>query len=187
MHSSRFKVGQRGGRGSRSGDERPVGVRIRKFRPKDLPAIVAIEASTFAFPWTRAAFLSIAYSAWGIRGEVLVAELVEDRAGAERGEEIVGYTCLNWRGGMGHILNLAVSKPFRSRRIGESLLVSALKRFASSGVREVVLEVRRSNAVAINLYTKHGFVVHHVEHSYYPDGEDALVMVKRLDAAKKKP
>jgi ribosomal-protein-alanine N-acetyltransferase len=45
----------------------------------------------------------------------------------------------------------------------------------------VTLEVRRSNAVAIRLYERHGFTTVGVRRGYYAeDDEDALVMICTL-------
>ncbi len=48
-------------------------------------------------------------------------------------------------------------------------------------MRHVLLEVRRSNASAIALYRRLGFVAMGVRARYYPDDEDAVEMVLRLD------
>jgi ribosomal-protein-alanine N-acetyltransferase len=42
------------------------------------------------------------------------------------------------------------------------------------------LEVREHNQPAISLYQKFGFETMYVRKGYYPDGENALVMVKKI-------
>ena len=150
---------------------------IRKFRDRDLPAIYEIEQEIFTPPWPRSAFLYIAKSGWGTRGEIL---LLEHRPPDSKPKP-VGYTCLMWEAGIGHILNLAIRKPFRGRKLGERLLVAGIQRLLEKGLSKAVLEVRSSNSIARELYEKHGFTLHHVQKGYYPDGEDGLVMVKPLD------
>ena len=49
-----------------------------------------------------------------------------------------------------------------------------------SGVERMFLEVRVSNAAAMLLYLKHGYVGRYVRPRYYGDGEDALIMEKPL-------
>ena len=44
----------------------------------------------------------------------------------------------------------------------------------------MTLEVRASNEAALNLYRKMGFIQVNVSKSYYPDGEDAIVMTLAL-------
>ncbi len=151
---------------------------IRKFRDRDLPAVYQIEQAIFTPPWPRSAFLYIAKSSWGTRGEILVLEHV---AAASK-PKLVGYACSTWEKGTGHILNLAVEKAFRGRKLGERLLGAVVNRFIEKELSIAVLEVRASNSIAIRLYEKHGFVVHHLEKAYYPDGEDGVVMVKPLKA-----
>jgi len=151
---------------------------IRKFRDRDLPCVYQIEQAIFTPPWPRSAFLYIAKSSWGTRGEILVLEHIV----ADSKPKLVGYACLMWEKGLGHLLNLAVEKPLRGRKLGERLLLAAINRFIEKELSTVVLEVRTSNSNAIRLYERHGFVVHHVQKAYYPDGEDGLVMVKPLQA-----
>ena len=174
---------------------------IRKFRDRDLPAVYEIEQEAFRSPWPRSAFLYLAKSRWGARGEILVVEhavadstpqqfksqksKVESQKSEVQGlaihnPQVVGYACLTWEKGLGHLLNLAVAKSFRQNKLGESLLVASIERFVEKDLSVAVLEVRRSNVKAFKLYEKHGFIVHHVEKAYYPDGEDGLVMVKPL-------
>ncbi|MBN1593400.1 MAG: GNAT family N-acetyltransferase [Candidatus Coatesbacteria bacterium] len=149
---------------------------IRKFRDRDLPAIYSLEQEVFEHPWPRSAFLYVAKSNWGRGGEIILME-----TNVENSPPIlVGYSCMTWEKGIGHILNLGVSKAFRAKKLGERLLLATLERFRDKKLSIAVLEVRISNTIAQRLYEKHGFQVHHVEMSYYPDGEDGLVMVLPL-------
>ena len=151
--------------------------KIRPFRGRDLPDVYRVEQETFPHPWSRSAFLFLAKSPGGFRGSVFVLE----HESANGDTELAGYVCLMREVGLGHILNLAVSKKFRGAGWGEQLLLHALDRFTKMNLSTAVLEVRKSNEAAIELYRKHAFSVHHVEKGYYPDGEDALVMVRPLD------
>ena len=47
-------------------------------------------------------------------------------------------------------------------------------------VETVTLEVRKSNDAAIKLYEKNGYEFVVEKKHYYPNGEDAVYMVKRL-------
>jgi [ribosomal protein S18]-alanine N-acetyltransferase len=82
-----------------------------------------------------------------------------------------------------HVLNVATRRDVRRRGIARTLLEHALRFACERGVRLVLLEVRRSNAGAIGLYRKLGFVAMGVRAKYYSDGEDAVEMVLRLDPA----
>jgi len=82
---------------------------------------------------------------------------------------------------VGHVISIAVLQEYRRRGIGSALMSEALKIFEEKyDVDSVYLEVRVSNQPAINMYEKFGFVKARIIRSYYRDGEDAYVMVKRL-------
>ena len=50
----------------------------------------------------------------------------------------------------------------------------------AAGARRMFLEVRVSNAAAMMLYLRAGYVGRYARPRYYGDGEDALVMEKKL-------
>jgi len=84
---------------------------------------------------------------------------------------------LGWRADdEAEILTLAVAKDSRGQGLGRALAVALLDRLRADGARSVSLEVRRSNAAALGLYTSLGFAPSHVRPRYYRDGEDALVL-----------
>jgi ribosomal-protein-alanine N-acetyltransferase len=81
-----------------------------------------------------------------------------------------------------HILNIATDPSVRRRGLGTSLMTVALEYAAQSGVRLVLLEVRRSNRDALRFYRRLGFSVMGVRPGYYADnGEDAIEMTLELD------
>jgi [ribosomal protein S18]-alanine N-acetyltransferase len=81
-----------------------------------------------------------------------------------------------------HVLNVAVSPPFRERGIATELMQTALAYAAEQGIRIVLLEVRRSNRPALRLYRKLDFSAMGVRPGYYGDnGEDAIEMVLAFD------
>lgn len=82
---------------------------------------------------------------------------------------------------VGHLVSIAVLAPYRNRGIGSRLLAESIKIVRDIyGAVSMYLEVRVSNIVAINLYEKFGFKKVRIARSYYSDGEDAYIMVKRL-------
>ncbi|MCS7197116.1 MAG: GNAT family N-acetyltransferase [Candidatus Bipolaricaulota bacterium] len=164
--------------------------RIRRATAEDLERIFEIERFSFSTPWPR---------------EYLAQHLGDDGfVVLEYEGQIVGYTVvgvkipsfferLEWRtralltgeelrepAPVGHILNIAVDPRFRGRGLGQRLLEYALDYCRYLGARHVELEVRTSNAVAIRLYQKYGFVIRERLPYYYSDGEDAFVMVRKL-------
>jgi ribosomal-protein-alanine N-acetyltransferase len=51
----------------------------------------------------------------------------------------------------------------------------------SYGASEFFLEVRKTNEEAIAVYEKLGYTVRRVLRGYYRDGEDAYLMVKKVE------
>ncbi len=76
-----------------------------------------------------------------------------------------------------HIVSVGVRTDFRSRGIGELLLIGAIEQARKRRMKSVTLEVRTSNHIAQNLYAKYGFRNVGVRKAYYTDNhEDALIM-----------
>jgi ribosomal-protein-alanine N-acetyltransferase len=139
--------------------------RIRPAVLADAPALVAIERRCFGDPWSEASFREALSSAWNF---VLVAQ-------AARG--VMGYLVGREAGGIGEVLNLAVSPELRRRGVGEALLDAGLAAFRRSRMDEVFLEVRESNTSARALYARHGFRPVGQRSAYYRNPkEDALVL-----------
>ncbi len=67
---------------------------------------------------------------------------------------------------------------YRKRGQAKQLLGFMLNDLSDKGVNKILLEVRKSNAPAINLYEAFGFKVISKRKKYYQDGEDAFVMIK---------
>ena len=141
-------------------------VRIRDMYLTDLDRIVEIEARSFPTAWSRNAFQS------ELVENTFATYLVLDFHGT-----VVAY------GGMwiildeAHVTNVAVHPDFRGHHLGEAMMVGLMGRGKQLGACRMTLEVRRGNAVAINLYQKLGFVQLGVRRGYYTDTrEDALIM-----------
>jgi [ribosomal protein S18]-alanine N-acetyltransferase len=81
-----------------------------------------------------------------------------------------------------HVLTLATLADFRRRGLGRALMMHALDEARLRGTRLVLLEVRRSNQAAVELYRDLGFAIVGVRTRYYLDGEDAMEMGLVLDA-----
>ena len=93
------------------------------------------------------------------------------------GDEVVGYIITLNVPPETEIANIAVSPRFRRRQIGQLLLSQGIDRATERGSNIFYLEVRCSNAAAIGLYEKMGFVPIGIRKNYYKNPkEDALVM-----------
>ena len=78
------------------------------------------------------------------------------------------------------IETVCTDKEYRKQGLGTELILKAEKFLKEKNVNKIFLEVRVSNTPAINLYIKNGFNKISIRKKYYPDGEDAIVMVKEI-------
>ena len=75
--------------------------------------------------------------------------------------------------------NVAVNPLSRRKGIGEKIVRDILNRAYEKGVRDVFLEVRETNSVAIALYEKIGFKEEGIRKNFYDKPrENALIMWK---------
>ena len=74
------------------------------------------------------------------------------------------------------IMRIAIVPEFRGRGFSKALLARVIEHAKENGIKDVTLEVRKSNEVAINLYKSFGFTIEAIRKGYYPDGEDAVLM-----------
>ena len=103
---------------------------------------------------------------------------------AEVNNEIVGYILgIMQDAKHGNIASLAVSKNFRGRGIGKTLLVKSLVELKKSKL-SVTLHCRaNSNPIAKTLYEKFGFIVKETLKNYY-DTEDGYLMENKCNSTK---
>lgn len=90
-------------------------------------------------------------------------------------KDIIGYVLIVLEGEEAEIDSVAVRKNFEGKGIGSSLIEYSLKKLKETGVKRVLLEVKKTNTRAINLYAKFGFKPYRIRKGYY-DGVDAICM-----------
>ena len=163
-----------------------MGVHIRDARGDDLERIVEIERECYSIPWSLRAFRSLMGRS---DARVLIAEIPVDEDGEISSSDagmprVVGHGVLWHVEHEAELANLAVDLRYRRRGIATRLLEGLLAEAARTGVRSVVLEVRRSNDGAISLYERRGFRQIGVRRHYYErPREDALILRKLLSGA----
>ena len=98
---------------------------------------------------------------------------------AENGE-MIGFVAGDPRSseGVSWIATIAVDPRYQRRGIGRALLRACEEQ---TKLPRMKLTVRMSNEPAISLYEKEGYRSVDIWKRYYNDGEDGLVMEKRLD------
>ena len=94
---------------------------------------------------------------------------------------VLGYAGLHVAVDEGYIDNIAVREEYRRQGVGEALL-GAFIRFGREKLAFLTLEVRPSNAPAIQFYMKHGFAQVGRRKNYYSaPREDAILMTLEFD------
>lgn len=142
---------------------------IRQMQLQDVPAIAELEKLCFSDPWSEnsiASELDNRLSYW------LVAEVDGKIAGYVGSQSVLDAA---------DMMNLAVSPDYRQQGIGQALVNSLVHHLQENHVIALLLEVRVSNAPAIRLYEKLGFVQVGRRSKYYHNPrEDALILRKEL-------
>lgn len=137
---------------------------IKHFSTEYIKAVAEIERACFSSPWDEAA---------------LEAELNNPCSHlyvALDGEKAAGYAAVYCVCGEADIARVAVLSEYRRQGIATELL---LKSFAENGADCAFLDVRESNAAAINLYESLGFQRIGVRNNYYSDPTENAILMKR--------
>ncbi len=148
---------------------------------EDVPYVAALDETIFEDPQVTIEDRIVRFEEELARpfAVVLVAEQEMTVEALERNEDnIVGYLLAWSTFDEAHLLNIAVSEPSRRKGIAKQLLDAFLTHEKFRDLHLVVLEVRVSNEAAKKFYEKEGFVLSRTRRSYYPDGEDALELVR---------
>ena len=141
---------------------------IRPWLKSDNQAVENIERECFSDPWN----ISMIESTVSLAG--FIGYVVEDNG------EIVGYIGSSYIFEDGEILLVAVRGDYRRKGYAEKLILTLFETLKNRGVEHIFLEVRKSNLPAKKCYEKCGFSVIGERKRYYSDGEDALIMEKRI-------
>mgnify|MGYP002511013994 FL=1 len=140
----------------------------REMTAEDVPFISRLEEETFSMPWSADSFL-----------EMISKEDARYYVAEEDGRLLGGCGVL-MIAGEGNITNVAIAPEARNRGIGTALLRHLMAEGDREGLTAYTLEVRVSNAAAIHVYEKLGFVSAGVRPGFYEKPvEDALIFWKR--------
>lgn len=144
-------------------------ITVRKLLEEDIPRLAEIEAEAFSMPWSAQDFknlLSYSYCNY----VVAVAD-----------GQVAGCCGFSNVCGVANIDNVVVAADFRGKGIAQRMLRELLAAGEAEQVEAYTLEVRVSNAAAIHIYEKFGFVSEGIRPGFYErPAEDANIMWKRL-------
>ena len=143
----------------------------RRMTQEMLDSVMYVERRAFEFGWKRSTFrncLDLDFECW-------VFEV-----GSQRPVVTVAHAVLSVVVDAAELLNLTVDPSWQHHGLGRRLLRHLISRARILGATRITLEVRRSNYVAMSLYTSLGFEQVGVRKDYYQTRrarEDALVML----------
>lgn len=160
----------------RSRDLKVTPIRVREALESDIDRIIQIERS-----WQHLSHWSVsAYNRLlkpGSFAESFVAEI----EGCEKEVEIAGFVIFNIADRISEIYNIAVDRAHARSGVGADLMKTVLDNARRGGAHKVVLEVRKSNHIAITFYLRFGFSLAGERDNYYSNPvEDAYIMEKEL-------
>ena len=149
-------------------------MRIRLLCQGDLEGVVRIQnSSRLAAAWGEADYERLAGDPGGM---VLVAELEGSRLPV-----LLGFAAFHWLGEEAELWNLAVAPRHQRQGVAKALFEEARRRLLQTGVARIFLEVRASNAPALEFYRTAGFKTLMRRRDYYRNpSEDALVLSLNL-------
>ena len=140
---------------------------VRPMQFTDLEAVAVLEARAFTLPWSLAIFSG------QLARETGICLVCEDDS------RIVAYLIADMFVDVWHLMNLCVAQEVRRDHVASRLLEAYFAITERKGHRGHTLEVRVSNAPAIELYRSFGFISTGIRPGYYSDDrEDAVIMWK---------
>ena len=141
---------------------------IRYASSNDFDRIYEIEKRVFSNPWSKESIIK------ELDNYSKSLNLISEIDG-----QLMGYFFSHMISNEVHILNIAIDVSFQHRGNGEAFFNQIFKKYLEYA--NVFLEVKRTNLPAINLYHKFGFEEIDIRETYYSDGEDAVVMSRKVD------
>ena len=139
---------------------------ITEMTAAHVPQVAELERICFADPWSEKSVASELDNKWALW---LVA--VED-------DRVIGYIGSQTSIDETDVMNVAVHPDFRRRGIAESLIIRLVEELKNRGSHALMLEVRASNAPAIALYEKLGFLQVGCRKNYYRNHKEAALILR---------
>ncbi len=142
---------------------------VRPPQLGDVRALTEAELKCFSDPWPPQFFMS------EILADGRFNRLLIDPSG-----QMIAYLFCAWQYLDLHVLKVATLPDHRRAGLAKRLMFLAEDHAAEVGGETLTLEVRASNSAAVALYASLSYEQVGSRPSYYPDGEDAVLMTKRI-------
>ena len=143
-------------------------IEIRIALPADVDEVHALETRACPAPWRRDFFESELRASGRFN-------LVARRDGV-----VAGYLFAMWFFDEMHVNKIAVDEKERRKGIAADLMDKCIRFARANRIKSISLEVRKSNSGAQEFYKTLDFAPSYTRPRYYPDGEAAVVMMKKL-------
>ena len=148
-------------------------IRIRKAEANDIDAIADIEQQRFPHPWKKS------YLSDELSHDISYFYVAEDIVGSR----VAGYIIFWIVEDLLELHKIVSAEKYKKKGIGKKLFLFMLEMARQKKVKEVCLEVRKSNTEAIQLYESFHFQLVGTREDYYQDPmEDALIYRQTFDS-----
>lgn len=140
-------------------------LRADRISEQELEQIAGLEREIFSDAWSRKGLLDTFRQSGAV-----IFGVWEER-------EFAGYAILYFVLDEGEIPRIAVKEAFRRRGAASILFQKILEFCQKKGIDTLFLEVRESNAPALNFYRKCGFKENGIRKNFYTNpSEDAILL-----------
>lgn len=136
------------------------------MKEEDIRQVLKIENLSFLDPWTQRMYLAEIRER---KDSYFIVAKLEDR--------IIGYGGFWLVVDEAHLVNIAVHPDFRRQGIGAQIMQYMLNLAKQLGAKRATLEMRESNLIAQNFYSKFGFIACALRKKYYPDTQENAVIM----------
>lgn len=147
---------------------------VCKPDPQALQAAYQIHQQVVPQPWRFDTFIDCTTAPYSARVVL-------------QGHRVIGYALLLMVVDEATLMDIGIVEDARGIGAGQQLLQGVIAHCKASHMASLWLEVRSSNRVARQLYSKAGFIIQEVRKGYYPatahtPTEDAVIMTMSLNA-----
>jgi ribosomal-protein-alanine N-acetyltransferase len=148
-------------------------IRIRKAEANDISAIAGIEQQQFPHPWKKSYLIA------ELSHDISYFYVAEDTVGSR----VAGYIIFWIVEDLLELHKIVSAENYKRKGIGKKLFLFMVEIAKQKEVKEVFLEVRKSNTEAIKFYESFHFELAGTRKDYYQDPmEDALIYRLAFDS-----
>jgi len=132
-------------------DRPPDGHGLRRARRADRPALLAVDHAAFPHFWRL--------DLKGLDDAMAATPSARLRVATDGAGAVVGYAISGRAGQRGYLQRLAVHPRAQGLGVGTALISDSLRWLRRRGARQVLVNTQESNARAVRLYQRLGFVM----------------------------